>query len=150
MSILTSIVYMCEQGCCIREGKDWWLHKTPPLWRNAWRMWAKNVCFSSSILAITLVWKVQIQQFEHFSVANNELFHMVCSTHQLFSTQNSWIMDTNPWYECENDQIWVEKHFGVKCTMWKSSLKATEKCSNCWNRTFQTETMYEVGKHTMN
>ena len=39
-------------------------------------------------LAITSIWKVQCQQFEHFSVANNELFHMVWSTQKLIYTQN--------------------------------------------------------------
>ena len=30
--------------------------------------------------AITSIWKVQFQQFIHFSVAYKELFHMICST----------------------------------------------------------------------
>ena len=34
--------------------------------------------YASSVwLAITSVWKVQFQRFKHFSVAYNELFHMV-------------------------------------------------------------------------
>ena len=34
--------------------------------------------------AVTSVWKAQHQQFEHFSVANNELFHVACSTQNNF------------------------------------------------------------------
>ena len=51
--------------------------------------------------AITSVWKVHFKQFEHFSVANSDLFQMVCSTQKIVSAQNSRIMDINPWYECE-------------------------------------------------
>ena len=46
-------------------------------------------------LAITSVWKVRFQQVEQFSVANNELFHMACSTQKLSPAQNrpfSWIL----------------------------------------------------------
>ena len=52
-------------------------------------------------LAITSVRKVRFQLFKHFSVANNELVQMMCSTQKLFFTQNACIMDINPWYECE-------------------------------------------------
>ena len=38
--------------------------------------------------AIPSVWKVQFQQFERFSVANIELFHVVCSTRKFCFTQN--------------------------------------------------------------
>ena len=40
-------------------------------------------------LAITSVWKVQFQHFQHFSVANNASFQMVCSTQKHVSTQNA-------------------------------------------------------------
>ena len=39
-------------------------------------------------IAITSVWKVQFQQFKHFSVACNELFHMVHLTQKMFSYSN--------------------------------------------------------------
>ena len=42
-----------------------------------------------------------------------------------------------------NVQIWVEKHFWVKCTMRKSLLQAIEKCLNCWNWTIQTQVMVD-------
>ena len=38
-------------------------------------------------LAITSVWKVQFQEFDHFSVVCNELFHIVHLTQKCFSTQ---------------------------------------------------------------
>ena len=48
----------------------------------------KSVGFQFHIrLAITSVWKVKFQQFKHFSVANNEFFHMVHLTQNYFSTQ---------------------------------------------------------------
>ena len=39
-------------------------------------------------LAITLVWKVQFQQFKHFSIACSKLFLMVHLNQKCFSTQN--------------------------------------------------------------
>ena len=42
-------------------------------------------------LAITLVWKVQFQQFKQFNIACNELIHMEHLNQKCFSTQNlSW------------------------------------------------------------
>ena len=42
-------------------------------------------------LAITLVWKVQFQQFKHFYIACNELIHMEHLNQKCFSPQNlSW------------------------------------------------------------
>ena len=38
-------------------------------------------------LAITLVWKVQLQQFKHFYIACSKLFHMVRLNQECFSTQ---------------------------------------------------------------
>ena len=51
-------------------------------------VWHSKICRPLSTfhvrLAITSVWKVQFQHFQHFSVANNELFHTVCSTQNIF------------------------------------------------------------------
>ena len=38
-------------------------------------------------LVITSVWKVQFQHLKHFSVANNDLFHMVHLIEKYFSNQ---------------------------------------------------------------
>ena len=38
-------------------------------------------------------------------------------------------------------KIQLENNFWVEHTIWKSSLLATLKCSNCWYWTFQTEVM---------
>ena len=38
-------------------------------------------------LAITSVWKLQFQQFKHFSVACNRLLHMAHLNQKCFSTQ---------------------------------------------------------------
>ena len=48
-------------------------------------------------LTITSVWKVQFQQFKHFSVACSELFHMARLNQKCFSTQKlfklfAWIL----------------------------------------------------------
>ena len=47
-----------------------------------------------------------------------------------------------------------KKGFSAKCTMCQSSLQATEKCFNCWNRTFQIEVMANqmnvVNVHVLN
>ena len=40
------------------------------MWTSTFQVWS----------AITSVWKVQFQLFELFSVVNNELFQMICST----------------------------------------------------------------------
>ena len=39
-------------------------------------------------LAISPVWKFQFQQFKHFSIACNELFHMAHLNQKRFSAQN--------------------------------------------------------------
>ena len=93
-------------------------------------------------LAITSIWKVQFQEFKHFSVACNELFHMVRLTQKYFSTQIWSFFLIVPWINIhENGLFWVGNYFCVELTIWKSSLLATGKCSNCWNLTFQTEVM---------
>ena len=86
--------------------------------------------------AIPSVWKVQFQQFERFSLANIELFHVVCSTRNFVLLKIGHFMDIN---HAKNGGTWVEHFLGAKCTMWKSSLLATEKCLNYWNWTLQTE-----------
>ena len=49
------------------------------------------------LLAITSVWKVRFQQFKHFSVACDELFHMVRLTQKCFPTQIWSFFALVPW-----------------------------------------------------
>ena len=48
-------------------------------------------------LAISSVWKVRFQQFKHFSVACNDLFHMVHLIHKWFFTQIWPFFPFGPW-----------------------------------------------------
>ena len=82
-------------------------------------------------VAITSVLKIRFQQFKHFSVAFNELFHMVHLPKKKLSTQ-IWLFFMLALWIYANVLLWVENHFCVEHTMWKSSLLAVYKCSNCW------------------
>ena len=61
--------------------------------------------------AISSVWKVQFQQFKHFSVAYNELFHMVCLTQNCFSTQIWPFFALVPWINIHDSCILSRKLF---------------------------------------
>ena len=92
--------------------------------------------------AISSIWKVRFQQFKHFSIADNELYHMVHSTQKYFSTQIYRFFALVPWINIHVlAYFWVRTNYCAEHIIWKSSFQATEKCSNCWNWTFQTEVM---------
>ena len=81
--------------------------------------------------AMNSVWKVQFLQIEHFSLACNEFFHMVCSIQKSFSTQNgpfAWILIHR--VIRKHGQILAEFFIFIlfKSYIRKSSLQATEKC----------------------
>ena len=68
-------------------------------------------------LAITSIWKVQFQQFIHFSVAYKELFHMICSTQKKFLGHFFVIV---PWISIHVNGL--ENHFQIRpaiTSIWK-------------------------------
>ena len=80
-------------------------------------------------LAVTSVWKVHFQQFEHYSVANSKLFQMVCSKQKFVSTQNVWIMDIKLIHgtSAKKVQIWVRKILELSIPCERAHWKLLEK-----------------------
>ena len=73
-----------NQKCFSPQNLSWSYHRLTSM-KMAW-LW-----FVQVQLAITLVWKVQFQQFKHFCIACNELIHMEHLNQRCFFSQNlSW------------------------------------------------------------